>query len=80
MMAPVLPSCRIHEHLETREVERIKRLLGRISWGLGNPIQARDIDDETVLSHCPYMKPNGPSQLCTHACHLHHLVFAESWP
>lgn len=74
------PLCRINDYLVPQEADRVKRLLARIRWGLLPVEQVPLLEEDAVLRHCPYLKAAGPSSLCASQCHLHHMVFTESWP
>lgn len=73
-------ACCIHQHLDPREAARVMRLLERVSQGLNLHAAASVVAGDQVLAACPYLKMDGPSSLCAEHCHLHHLVFEETWP
>jgi hypothetical protein len=75
-----IADCRIHEHLNPHEAARVKRLLECVSQGLC-PGSTPDASGRMQsLAACPYVKIDGPSTLCAEHCHLHYLVFEETWP
>lgn len=79
MTPTAVSACRIHEHLQPREAARVLQLLERISRSVALPTSPSQSSDHS-LHCCPYLKIDGPSTLCTDRCHLHHLIFEESWP
>jgi len=73
-------ACCIDQHLNPREAARVLRLLERVQQGLCPGSTPDGPAHRQSLQACPYLRFDGPSSLCREHCHLHHLVFEESWP